>query len=137
MRDLSLRLAATRFAAFLLVASPLVWADKRILFAEDRQVARDQWQTVTANMSPLEYRKAYRHNQRLARDVVKSYSTGALRSAGVPDTGIRLMGVAAGLAVDGDARLSLNRSENRRLALEFKDVVDGDRSVVLGIRLRW
>jgi hypothetical protein len=99
--------------------------------------ADDQWHTVTAQMSPEEYRSAYRHNQHRLRDEVKSYSMDALRSAGVPETGIRLMGVAAGLAVDGDAQLYLTRRKSKGPVLEFKDLVNGDPSVLLGIRLKW
>ena len=99
--------------------------------------AADQWHSVTAQMSPEEYRDAYRHNQRRLRDEVKSYSMDALRSAGVPETGIRLMGVAAGLAVDGDAQLYLTRAKSRGPVLEFRDLVSGDPGVLLGIHLKW
>lgn len=131
MSGLRAPLLATTLCTFLLIAGPA-------LCDENREPApRDDWRTVSGDMSPQAYRKAYRHNQRMVRDAVKAYSNGALRSAGVPETGIRLLGAAAGLAVDGDARLYLNRSKNKRLALEFRDVIDNDRGVVLGIRLKW
>jgi hypothetical protein len=123
--------AATLFFWFLLTVVQAVRAEERTPFSGG------EWRTVTGQMSFEQYRTACHRNQHLLRKGVKSYSVDALRSAGVPEPGIRLLGVVAGVAVDGDARLNLNRNRRRRLALEFRDIVSDDRSLFLGIRLRW
>jgi hypothetical protein len=94
-----------------------------------------QLQSVTENMSPEEYRKAYRRNQRMLRHAVTAYSRDELRSLGVPEAAVNLMGVAARLAVDQDAKFTLGSS--RLMAIELSDVAADDRSVLFGINLRW
>ena len=86
-------------------------------------------------MSEGEYRSSYRHNQRIVRDFVKSYSENTLTSMGVPKSGVKLMGVAAGLAAGQDAKLYLNKS--KFMALELKDATEDDRAVFFGIKLDW
>lgn len=97
----------------------------------------DQLQTVSEQMSPEKYRATCRRNQRLLRKMASGYATGALHAAGVPETGIRMLGATATLAAGGEAHLKLMKSRFTRLALEFRDAVDSDRSVVLGFRIRW
>ena len=131
MHNLLPRLSATALFALLLMSVQAVCAQNQNL------LLGEQWDTVTANMSPEEYHYAYRHNQHLLRDEAESYSIDALRSAGVSETGIQMMGLAAGLAAKGDARVYLTRSGSKGLALEFRDLTNGDRSAVLGIHLQW
>jgi len=131
MPELLSRPGATILLACLLTAGTPACAE------EQHPFPGGEWQTVTAYMSPENYRKACRRNQRLLRKMAKSYAKDSLRSVGVPETGIRLMGAMAGLAVGGDAHLKLNKSRHTRLALEFKDVIGSERSVSLGFRLKW
>jgi hypothetical protein len=56
----------------------------------------------------------------------------ALQGAAV---GIAVFGVAAGLAIDQDARLSLGHS--KLWGVELREVADDDRSILFGIKLRW
>jgi len=86
-------------------------------------------------MTAGDYRSSYRHNQRIVRDFVKSYSESTLTSIGIPETGVKLMGAAAGLAAGQDARLYLNKS--KIMALELKDATESDRAVFIGIKLDW
>ena len=97
--------------------------------------ARHDWQTVNGDMSPGEYRNSYRHNRRIVRDFVESYSESALTSIGMPKSGIKLMGAAAGLAAGQDAKLYLNKS--KLMAIELKDATEDDRAVFFGIKLDW
>jgi len=96
---------------------------------------RHEWQSVTGEMSEGDYRNSYRHNQRIVRDFVKSYSESTLTSMGIPKTGVRLMGAAAGMAAGQDARLYLNKS--KIMALELKDATANDRAVFFGIKMDW
>jgi len=122
-------------SAFLLAACCSVCAADRGSETSGHKPDRHEWQTVSGNMSAGEYRNSYRHNQRIVRDFVKSYSEGTLTSIGVPKPGVRLMGAAAGLAVGQDARLYLN--DSKIMALELKDATEDDRAVFFGIKLDW
>ncbi len=123
--------------ALLITASSLAQAQDwhRDASAVGGQGDDRQWRTFAASMSPSEYRRAVRDNHKLVRNVVKSYSSEALSSAGVPRAGIALMGAAAGLAIDGDAKWHLN--ESKTLAFEFDDVVDEDRALMFTIKKAW
>lgn len=124
---------ATALVPFLLlVSNGLVQAWER---GDPRDHDRQEWQTFSSNMSPGEYRRAVRDNHRLVRKFVKSYSSETLTAAGIPEAGIALLGAAAGLAVDGDARLHLN--DSKTLALRFDDVVDSDRALLFTIKKTW
>ena len=96
---------------------------------------RHEWQSVNADMSADEYRYSYRHNQRIVRDFVKNYSESALTSIGVPKSGVKFMGAAAGLAAGQDARFYL--TDSKLMALELKDATGDDRALFLGIKLDW
>ena len=86
-------------------------------------------------MSQDDYRYSYRHNQRIVRNFVKSYSESTLTSIGVPKTGVKLMGAAAGLAAGQDAKLYLNKS--KLMALELRDATESDRALFFGFSLDW
>ena len=122
-------------SAFFLTASSCVWAADRGSEFSGHKPDRHEWQTVNGEMSEGEYRSSYRHNQRIVRDFVKSYSENTLTSMGVPKSGVKLMGVAAGLAAGQDAKLYLNKS--KFMALELKDATEDDRAVFFGIKLDW
>ena len=86
-------------------------------------------------MSEGDYRYYSRHNQRIVRNFFKSYSENTLTSIGVPKTGVKLMGAAAGLAAGQDAKLYLNKS--KLMALELKDATESDRALFFGFKMDW
>lgn len=122
-------------ATFLLSASCLIYAADRDSESTSQKPDRHAWQSVSGDMSAGDYRSSYRHNQRIVRDFVKSYSESTLTSIGIPKTGVKLMGAAAGLAVGQDARLYLNKS--KIMALELRDATEHDRAVFFGIKMDW
>ena len=122
-------------SAFLLAASTSLCAADRHAGSNDRAPARHEWQSVSGDMSASEYRQSYRHNQRIVRDFVKNYSESTLTSMGVPKTGVRVLGAAAGLAAGKDARLYLN--DSKIMALELRDATEDDRALFFGISLDW
>jgi hypothetical protein len=101
----------------------------------DREPAHYEWQSVNGDMTASEYRQSYRHNQRIVRDFVKNYSESTLTSMGVPKTGVKVLGAAAGLAAGKDARLYLN--DSKIMALELRDATEDDRALFFGISLDW
>ena len=54
---------------------------------------------------------------------------------GVPKTGVKVLGAAAGLAAGKDARLYLN--DSKIMALELRDATEDDRALFFGISLDW
>lgn len=122
-------------SAFLLTACCSVYAADRGSQSSGHKPDRHEWQSVSGEMTAGDYRSSYRHNQRIVRDFVKSYSESTLTSIGIPETGVKLMGAAAGLAAGQDARLYLNKS--KIMALELKDATESDRAVFIGIKLDW
>jgi hypothetical protein len=122
-------------SAFLLAASTSLCAADRDAGSTDRKPARHEWQSISGDMSASEYRQSYRHNQRIVRDFVKNYSESALTSVGVPKTGVKVLGAAAGLAAGKDARLYLN--DSKIMALELRDATEDDRALFFGISLDW
>lgn len=126
----------TMILTTLLIASGTASADKNgTQTPEGASANHQQWQTFDASMSPADYRDAVRSNQKQVRRFVKTYSSDKLRTLGVPKAGVAVLGAAAGLAVDGDARLNLNKSKS--LAFTFDDVVSDDRAVMFRFRKRW
>jgi len=122
-------------ATFLLAVSCSLCAADRGSQSSGHKRDRQEWQSVSGDMSAGDYRSSYRHNQRIVRDFVKSYSESTLTSIGIPKTGVNLMGAAAGLAVGQDARLYLNKS--KIMALELRDATENDRAVFFGIKMDW
>jgi len=133
----ALPFSATVFAASLvIITGPAACADALSAHTARHLTEPEQeLQSVTENMSLQDYRRACRRNQRLIRHAVTAYSKDGLRSMGIPKTAINLMGVAARLAVDQDAKFALGNS--KLMAIELNDVAAEDRSVLLGIKLRW
>ena len=96
---------------------------------------RREWQAVSGDMSTGEYRSAYRHNQRIVREFVKSYSESALMSIGIPKSWVQFTSAAAGLAAGQDARFYLN--DSKIMVLELKDATEDERAVFFGIKIDW
>ena len=120
--------------AILLMTSSLVHADDRdVSLLYLRPESRYQHST-DMNMSDREYEEIYSRNRKLVLKNLRSYSTNALESIGVPEQGIKLMGASLNLLFK-DAQLNLNRSKT--LALEVKDVKDADRTLFFKVKLDW
>lgn len=101
----------------------------------DGAESRKQWRMFDAEMSPTEYHRAVRENQKLVRRLAKSYSNETLAAVGVPRAGVAVLGAAAGLAIDGDARWHLNQSKT--MAFSLDDVVSDDRALMFTIKKQW
>ncbi len=127
--------AALLSPVVLLLSSSLIQAEENGSDPGDADRAGYGWQSFSADMSPSEYKHAVRANQKQVRKFVKSYSNEALASAGVPRAGIAFLGAAAGLAVDGDARLPINDSKS--LAFQFDNVVDEERALLFTFKKSW
>ena len=120
---------------FLLISISLVQAEENSAAGLSDDRGGQKWQSFSDGMSPSEYKRAVRANQKQVRKFVKSYSSEALASAGVPKAGIALLGAAAGLAVDGDARVHLN--ENKTFAFQLDNVVDHERALLFTFKKNW
>jgi len=119
-----------------LMAGAQLHAEESVFSVGESNVDRPKhWQTFTTDMSDQQYRNAYRGNQHRIGKFLKTYSENTLLSMGVPKTGVKVIGVAAGLAANRNATLYLNKS--RILALEFKDVANDDRAMFFGIKMDW
>jgi len=129
-----IRLSAT-ISVLALLASAQVHAGETIFSVGETNIDKLHWQTYSTDLSDQEYRRISRHNQRRIRNFVKSYSENTLLSMGVPETGIKVMGVAAALAANRNTTLYLNKSHF--LALEFKDVANDNRTMFLGFKKKW
>ena len=121
----------TRLLSVIFLAlSPALHAQDGIGGFLERETHRYQWQQVDADMSPGDYRKALRHNRRLALGTLED----TMVSLGVPSSAINLVGAAVVLAVD-DLKVPLNKSNT--LALKIKDAVDEDRSAMVQLKFDW
>jgi hypothetical protein len=133
--NIIIRRSATISALALLASAQLHAEEVTFSFGESTIDRPHEWQTFSTGMSDQQYRSVYRHNKHRISRFVKSYSKNALLSMGIPKTGIKVLGVAAGLAANRDATLYLNKS--KILALQFKDVVNDDRTMFLGLKMDW
>jgi hypothetical protein len=123
-------------AALLVTTSTVVGAGERDTATQaGGREQQKQWRAFDAEMSPWEYEQAVRENQKLVRRLVKTYSNETLTSAGVPKAGVAFLGAAAGLAVDGDAHLHLNKSKT--MAFSLDDVASDDRALMFSIKKSW
>ena len=127
--------AALLSPVVLLLSSSLIQAQEYGADEGHADRAGYGWQSFSADMSPSEYKRVVRTNQKQVRKFVKSYSSEALTSVGVPKAGVALLGAAAGLAVDGDARVHLN--ENKTFAFQFDNVVDEERALLFTFKKSW
>jgi hypothetical protein len=118
----------------LVAGGSAVCAEGRHSSAADCETQQPRWQTIDADMSPYEYRVASRQNKRLVIDIMTFHPKRALASTGIPGQAIGLAGTAALLPLR-DTRFHLNSS--RTLAVEFQDVMDGDRTLLLEFKRKW
>ncbi len=99
---------------------------------------RFEWKHVDGYMTPWEYRKTTRRNQRAFAKAAQTAFEETLSSFGISrhisKQGVELTGTAIGLALKG-GKLDLNDSET--LTLELDDVVSDDRSIYFNLKLDW
>ncbi len=121
------------------VATVSVHAEGRDSASKYSASDKFQWRQVTDGVSINEYRKTYRHNQRVLRSAVRSYSRSAAASMGLPEKATQLAEVTAGLATslltNQDIKFRLN--DKKTFALEIKDPADNDRALFLNYKLKW
>ncbi len=122
-------------AALALLASAQLHAEESIFSVGESATDGTPWQAYDNAMSDQQYRRVYKDNQHQIGKFIKSYSENTLLSIGVPKTGIKIMGIAAGLATNRNAKLYLNKS--RILALEVKDAANDNRAMFIGIKMDW
>ena len=89
---------------------------------------------VDINAAPREYETLTKRNQNILTNTVRSYTNNTLKSIGMPEQGITLVGSAVGLLTQG---VKLNLNESSTLALELKDVNDSERTLYFGVSLDW
>jgi len=118
----------------MLAGSPAVCAEYRGSHATGHEKQQSRWLTIDADMSPSEYHRAYHQNQRLVVDFMEFHSKRALASTGISERAIGVVGTAALLPVR-DTRFHLNSSKT--MAVEFQDVMDGDRTLFLEFKRKW
>ena len=118
----------------MLAGSPAVCTEYRGSHAAGSEKQQSRWLTTDADMSPSEYHRAYRQNQRLVVDFMEFHSKRALASTGISERAIGVVGTAALLPVR-DTRFHLNSSKT--MAVEFQDVMDGDRTLLLEFKKKW
>ena len=98
-----------------------------------------QWSPLADDVSLSEYRNTCRHNQRVLRSAVRSYSRSAAQSMGLPKKATQFAEVTAGIATslltNQDLKFRLN--DKKTFALEVKDPSDNDRALFLNYKLKW
>jgi len=121
------------------VATVSVHAEGRDSASKYSESDKFQWRQVADGVSINEYRKTYRHNQRVLRAAVRSYSRSAAASMGLPEKATQLAEVTAGVATslltNQDLKFRLN--DKKTFALEIKDPADNDRALFLNYKLKW
>jgi len=118
----------------LLAGSPAVWAENRESPADGHENQQSPWRSIDKDMSPSEYRMACRQNKRLVVGYMEFHSKRALASTGISERAIGVVGTAALLPLR-DTRFSLNSSKT--MAVEFHDVMNGDRALFLEFKRQW
>lgn len=119
----------------LLVMSTVVGAQELDKTGSAATSEHSPWKTASVDMSPDEYKQAYRENRRLLLRVFRSHATATLTSLGASEKGIGMLGAAAALALDHELKLPLNHS--RRLAMHFSDMAQEERAVQIAYTMRW
>lgn len=126
---------ATGIVLVLMLAGSPAWcADYRETPATGHEKQASQWRSIDADMSPAEYRRAYRQNQRQVVDFVTFQSKRALASTGVSERAIVLVGTAALVPVR-NTRFHLNN--RKTMAMQFQDVMNNDRALFLEFKTKW
>ncbi len=125
-------------AAFLLGAAASQAEEMSVEFPGLAETERFEWKHVDGYMTPWEYRKSTRQNQRAFAKAAQTAFEETLNSFGISqyisEQGAELTGTAIGLALKG-GELDLNDSET--LTLEVDDVVSDDRSIYFNFKLDW
>lgn len=122
-------------SVLMLAGSSAVHAEARdTIPAEPAQVPDYQWRIVTPDMTPNELTRNTSHNQRLLGNSLRTYSENLFTSLGMSRSEINILGTAVGLAVH-DARYHLD--DSKILALELRDIAEGERSLFFGINVDW
>jgi len=121
--------------AALITSILMTWS---IVHADDRDInlgfEQQYIHSIDPHMSRQEYEGISRHNRKYVRDNLRSYSENTLERIGMPESGIKVVGTALGLALDGS---KLNLYKNKVLSLKLKDVKDRDRALYLDVGFDW
>jgi hypothetical protein len=125
----------------LLFLSTLLFPMSTTLYAEEGQpplsnikLESPHLRAIDPSKSPQDNQKIFRRNRRYLRNALKSYSTQTLRSLGLSDRTIGLMGATFRFATEG-AKLNLN--ESKTLTIHFNEPATPDRMLYLGYSLDW
>jgi len=109
-----------------------------IVHADDREVKlgleQEYFHRIDPHMSHQEYEGISRRNRRYVLNNLRSYSENKLEMIGMPESGVRVLGTALGLALDGSR---LNLYKNKVLTLKLKDVKDSGRALYLDVGFDW
>ena len=95
---------------------------------------QQQLQGVDLNAAPDEYETLTKRTQKSLKNTLRSYTNNTLKSMGMPEQGVALVGSAVGLLTQG---VKLNLNESKTLALELKDINDSERTLYFGVTLDW
>ena len=117
-----------------LLGSPALCAEYGDFSDSDAEQRQSRWQNIDADMSPAEYRTAYRQNRRQLTEFLSHHSRRALATTGISERAIGFVGTAALLPVR-DTRFNLNKSKT--MAVQVQDVTDGDRALFLQFKKKW
>jgi len=121
--------------AALITSILMTWS---IVHADDRDIdlgfEQQYIHSIDPHMSRQEYEGISRHNRKYVRDNLRSYSENTLERIGMPESGIKVVGTALGLALDGS---KLNLYKNKVLSLKLKDVKGRDRALYLDVGFDW
>lgn len=129
-----LRRALIFIPAFLLAMNSSIYAEDRQSSFLDLEFKQQTLYSIDGNNSLPEEEKIYRRNQRYLNDALMSYSKMTLRSIGLSNQTVNLIGATLSLATKG-AKMDLN--ENKTLAIHIKDVGTNDRALYFGYSLDW
>lgn len=126
-------------AGVMAVATASAHAESSGFGSNQTNTDKFQWREVAGEFSPSEYRTTYRHNMRVIRSTVVSYSKDAMKSMGMPESARKLVGGAAGAAAslltNRDLKFRLN--DKKTFALEVQDPIDNNRALFLNYKLKW
>ena len=118
----------------MLFGSPALCAEYGHVSDRDTERRQSPWHDIDADMSPAEYRAAYRQNRRQLLDFLSYHSKRALTTTGISERAIVFVGTAALLPVR-DTRFNLNKSNT--MAVQVQDDADEDRALLLEFKKKW
>lgn len=94
----------------------------------------NDWQSFQNQVMVDEHNQASDQQRKEFRSNLKSAVVNSIQALGIPETPVRYMGAAIGLATQ-DTVIHLN--DNKTLALEIMDVTQSDRGVFVGYSSSW